>query len=207
MARACRRCGFPRTASAEREGLPCPPCSGLQFEFDAVAPLWAYQDAVCGAVVAAKYAHRSPLARAIGRRLAVRVERLVESGEPPELVTFVPAHLSRQFVRGGLGIEPVAEAVAIRLGVACRPLLKMTRRIAKQAWLDDRTRASNVRGAFALKRGYASAKSHGIKGRHLLLVDDVLTTGATADEVTRVLRTGGARRVSLAVVARALRQH
>lgn len=208
MGHCCRRCGFPQPVIApDGPQLPCAVCRRVRFEFDCVVPLWAYQDAVCGAIVAAKYAYRAPLARAMGRRLAGRVVSLGGDHGPPDLVTFVPSHVTRQLLRGGLGIEPVAEAVGAQIGVACRAVLKTTRRIAKQAWLDDQARVGNVRGAFALKRGYASGRSHGIKGLHLLLVDDVLTTGATANEITRVLRAGGARRVSLAVLARAIRRH
>jgi predicted amidophosphoribosyltransferase len=85
-------------------------------------------------------------------------------------------------------------------------LLRTRRRIAKQAWLDDRSRVENVRDAFSLKKSYALFRSPEIAGRHILVIDDVLTTGATANEVARVLRDGGgAQRVSLAVVARAVR--
>jgi predicted amidophosphoribosyltransferase len=175
------------------------------FEFDRVIPLWAYQDRVCDAVVAAKYVHQTPLADALGRRLAAMVAA-AWGGEPrPDLVTFVPSHVVRQFVRGGQGIEPVAEAMAKALSRPCRGILKMNRRIAKQAWLDDRGRVENVRGAFSLRRGYAFSTPHPLAGQHILLVDDVLTTGATANEIARVLRAGGASRVTLAVIARAIR--
>jgi predicted amidophosphoribosyltransferase len=56
-----------------------------------------------------------------------------------------------------------------------------------------------------LKKSYAFSSPFAIADRHVLLVDDVFTTGATANEVTRTLRDGGAARVTLAVVARALR--
>ncbi len=83
--------------------------------------------------------------------------------------------------------------------------MRTTRRIDKQAWLDDAQRLENVRDAFSLKNSYALLRSPRIANRHILVVDDVLTTGATANEVARVLRDDGARRVSLAVVARAVR--
>ena len=219
MRNACLRCGHPLPTLANRAiapgtepssgRVPCAVCQRVRFEFDGVVPMWTYQDAVCGVVVAAKYMSHAPLSRALGRRLALRVDRLASvtppSAWPPDVVAFVPSHFSRQLSRGGVGIEPVAESVAARLGVPCRRLLRMTRRIAKQAWLDDRGRVENVRGAFALKRGYASGGPHGIKGSHVLLVDDVLTTGATTNEVTRVLRDAGVDHVSLAVLARAIR--
>ena len=220
MRLACPRCGIPRPrvlsdprlgdrglsapVGDDEAGGRCVHCRDLKFGFDHVIPLWSYQDEVCDAVVAAKYVHRAPLADALGRRLGRRVaEVAVAAG--PDVVTFVPSHLTRQFARGGNAAEAIARAVAWQIGCPCRPLLRMTRRVAKQAWLDETQRRSNVRGAFSLKKSYAFLGPSQTAGRHVLVVDDVLTTGATANEVTRILRSGGAQRVTLAVVARALR--
>jgi ComF family protein len=179
-------------------------CRDLKFVFDGVIPLWSYQDDVCDAVVAAKYAHRSPLADALGRRLGRRIADVL-AADRPEVVTYVPSHLTRQFTRGGNSAEAIARAVSRQIRCPCRPLLRMTRRIAKQAWLDDAQRQTNVRGAFSRKKSYAFSGPPAAGNGHVLLVDDVLTTGATANEVARVLRDGGAKRVTLAVVARTLR--
>lgn len=195
--------------AAEQAGvetrLPCVACASLRFEFDAVLPLWAYQGRVCDVIVAAKHASRASLADAIGRRLGRRAQGLASTTPSPDVVTYVPSHLTRQVARGGIGVEPIAQAVAAALGVPCRPVLAVTRRISKQAWLDDASRLANVRDAFALKRGYDSDMHRGIKGRHIVVVDDVLTTGATANEIARVLRAGGVGRVTFAVAARAIR--
>lgn len=229
MRHACRKCGFPQPrhvmsagprastvfADAISEGnetgsaselIPgCVVCRRLKFEFDGVVPLWVYRERVRDAVVAAKFAHRSPLGDALGRRLGGRVKESL-TGDLPQLVTFVPSHLSRQIGRGGIGTQVIAQSVARELGIPCRSLLKATRRIAKQAWLDDRARRENVRGAFTQKKGYALARPPEIANQHILLVDDVLTTGATANEVARVLSDANARGVTLAVVARAIRR-
>lgn len=183
---------------------PCNHCRNLTFQFDGVATLWSYQDRVCEAVVAAKYAYQTPLGDALGRRLGRRVEAIF-AGNLPDSVTFVPSHVTRQFTRGGNGNLAIANAVACTIGRPCRLLLRTTRRIEKQAWLDDSQRLENVRDAFSLKRSYAPFRPSRIANRHILVVDDVLTTGATANEVARILRDSGARRVSLAVVARAVR--
>lgn len=220
MRLACPRCGIPRPhamAGPQGEDLAspvpvgddeavgrCVHCRDLNFAFDHVIPLWSYQDDVCDAVVAAKFVHRSPLADALGRRLGGRVAEVADATRP-DVVTYVPSHLTRQIARGGNAAEAIARAVARQLRCPCRPLLRLTRRIAKQAWLTEEQRQSNVRGAFSLKKSYAFSGPSASAGRHVLLVDDVLTTGATANEVTQVLRRGGAQRVTLAVVARALR--
>lgn len=228
MSSVCHRCGVPRpqvagkrtdvvprsmgeydgqeesNESATEVDQRCIHCRDREYCFDGVVPLWSYQDRVCEAIVAAKYARQSALGHALGHRLGQRVKS-VFAADLPDLVTFVPSHFSRQMERGGNGNQAVAAAVADVIQRPVRPLMRTNRRIEKQAWLDDVARINNVRGAFSLKKSYALLRSPEIAQRHVLVVDDVLTTGATADEVARVLRLGSVRRVSLAVVARALR--
>jgi len=229
MDSACQRCGRPGSASqrgihdvrsaeldtdspqagettiavASPHHQVCPRCRGESLEFDQVIPLWAYLGRVRDAVVAAKYVSQTPLGDALGRRLASRVAAAIVS-DRPDLVTYVPAHFSRRFARGGNGIRIIATAVATGLGRPCLEVLKITRRIAKQAWLDHEQRQINVRGAFAPKKSYALTRPPGIANRHILVVDDVLTSGATGNEVARVLKAAGAEKVTWAVVARAV---
>ena len=177
----------------------------MRLRFRGVTALWSYEDRVCDAVVAAKYAHRTGLGDALGRRLGMRLVEACGDQELPDLVTYVPSHWTRQSSRGGNGTRIIAQAAAKLLDRQCQLPLKTTRRIKKQAWLDDTDRVKNVRDAFSLKKSYDLARSRRIAGKHFLVVDDVLTTGATANEVARVLLSAGARRVSLAVVARAIR--
>lgn len=202
MQRPCRRCGRPRGAGQGADH--CPSCRLETLHFDGVIVLWPYQDQICDVVVASKYLSRVPLADAIGRRLGVRAAAEL-ADDPPDVVTFVPSHFTRQISRGGTSVRVMAEGAARPLRIPCRSIVKMARRIQKQAWLDDRQRVENVRSAFSLKRGYASRGRSNLVNRHILLVDDVLTTGATANEISQVLRGGGARRITLAVAARALR--
>ena len=161
MRAACARCGIPRPRAArrvaetnceERPGSvdslpqflqPCVHCRHSTFEFEGVATLWSYQDRVCEAVVAAKYAHQTPLGDALGRRLGNRVEAIF-TGDLPDLVTFVPSHPTRQLTRGGNGNLAIANAVARSIERPCRLLMRTTRRISKQAWLEDTQRLENV---------------------------------------------------------------
>ena len=202
MRRICGRCGRPRPAGADQ--ARCFACRNESFEFDQVLTLWPYQDRICDVVVASKYLSRLLLADAIGRRLGGRAAAELAS-DPADCVTYVPSHFTRQLTRGGTSTRVIAEGVARVNAIPCRSLVKMTRRIGKQAWLDDHDRVENVRHAFALKKGYAFPNRRSLANRHILLVDDVLTTGATANEISRILRANGARRITLAVAARALR--
>ena len=188
----------------DSQNLHCQTCRDEKFDFDAVIALWIYRDRVCDAIVASKYGHNASLADALGDRLGVRVSDDLVS-DPPSEVTFVPSHLFRQFSRGGIGTQAIAQAVASRLNIPLSQRLKAIRPIAKQAWLDDDHRKQNVHGAFAARKSYAFARSPKLDHRHILVIDDVLTTGATANEVARVLKDSGAARVTVAVVSRAVR--
>lgn len=207
----------------------CQSCRNLQFDFDAVYSLWIYRDRVCDAVVASKFVHNAPLADALGKRLGRRLRQAFSidagpgdagSGEPgsaepgsaereisstPTEVTYVPSHVFRQIARGGIGTQVVAQAIAKQLSIPVRQRLRAVRPIAKQAWLDDEARKQNVSGAFATRRSYPFLKPPELDNRHILLVDDVFTTGSTVCEAARVLKNAGASRVTVAVISRAVR--
>ncbi|WDQ18127.1 ComF family protein [Rhodopirellula sp. P2] len=117
------------------------------------------------------------------------------------VVTHVPSPFWRQFRRGGVGTGSLASRFARELNFSFGSLLETTRSVQKQAFLDDMARRENVRGAFQVRRRWRKR----LLGRNVLLVDDVMTTGATADEISRVLLDAGAARVDLLVVARAIR--
>ncbi|MCM2373792.1 ComF family protein [Aporhodopirellula aestuarii] len=218
------------------EGLPCAKCHArkVPHRFDRITPLYRYHDAARDAVVAAKYPHNSVVARELAIRLAARCHErwpdLTEQNPRPKaangngflpaflwrpgvgsagiwsphgpIVTSVPSPWIRQVRRGGSGTRLLAQYTAARLRLPYVTLLRTRRQIAKQALLDDDARRENVSGAFCVRAG-AGEK---ISGREIVLVDDVMTTGATANEIAGVLLDAGARKVSLAVVAMALRE-
>jgi len=114
-----------------------------------------------------------------------------------DVVLAMPTHWMRRWHRGGNSAETLAAVVAsqLRLPLAQR-VLRLRRPTEKQGMLSPQERFRNVQHAYAIVR------SQPIQGASILLVDDVLTTGATASEVARLLRRAGARSVHVAVVAR-----
>ena len=199
-----------RTGKHPNQSFWAPPakclhCHNQNFTFKTILPLWLYRDRVRAAVLAAKHAHQTALGATLGRRLGTRVMEVQGKSCEFDLVTFVPSHFTRQFARGGNGNQVIAEEVGRTLGVECRKPLKITRRIRKQAWLGDQARIGNVSGAFSLKKSYAWGRTSRLTEKRILLIDDVMTTGATANEISRVLLAAGAHDVCLAVVARAIR--
>lgn len=116
--------------------------------------------------------------------------------QPPDLIMPIPLHPRRQRRRGYNQSErlarPLAQALAIQFDCAA---LRRTRHTIPQVGLGPAERADNVRGAF-------SADAQAVKGRHVLLVDDVLTTGATMGAAAEALLTAGAQTVSAYCLAR-----
>ena len=111
----------------------------------------------------------------------------------------MPIHWMRRVCRGANSPEIVARPLARRLQVPVTTrLLAVRRRVRKQGTLSPTERFSNIRGIFSVTTRYD------IEGTNIVLVDDVMTTGATASEAARMLRAAGAAKVVVTVVARAV---
>jgi ComF family protein len=133
---------------------------------------------------------------AIGRWLAERLAERVCDAARPDLLAVPPLAAARLRERGFNQALEIARTVGKRLRVPVDARAVERRRdTPPQASLDRRARAANLRGAFACGTD--------LRGRHVAIVDDVLTTGATADAIARVLKAAGAERVSAWAVARA----
>ncbi len=144
-----------------------------------------------------KYGRVEPLANPLGALLSNALPR----NSHFDVIVPMPLHWSRQWKRGFNQSERLARVLSARTGV---PLVTNAIRRRKstpsQAGLTGAQRRTNVAGAFEVKR------RHLIDGRRVLLVDDVLTTGATAGTCAAVLRRAGAREVSVLTLARADRR-
>ncbi len=125
-------------------------------------------------------------------------QRPRESG--PTCVVPVPLHRWRRLERGYDQAALLAKALADELGLAQVRALARTRATAPQGAPGAVSRAANVRGVFALQ---SARTARAVRGAQIVLVDDVLTSGATATACARVLRRAGARRVVVACLARA----
>ena len=138
------------------------------------------------------------LSLSIGRLMALRLgEKLGEFRAAAVLP--VPMHWAKRFLRGVNSPELVAGCLGRNLGVPVVRNLVRCRYTGPQKDLLPRERFRNVRGAFRLRR----SDRQRWQGSRLLLVDDILTTGATCSEIARLLKQSGAAAVAVAVVARA----
>jgi ComF family protein len=144
-----------------------------------------------------KYAGERRLAESLGGAVARRWERI---GTGAQVVVPVPVHAERERQRGYDQAALIAAVAAGRLGLPMVRALERERATVAQFELGRDERAANVTGAFRLHGGEAGALAVG--GRWVLLVDDVVTTGATLAACAMELRAGGATAVSAIAVAR-----
>src|SRR5262249_18810838 len=133
-----------------------------------------------------------PLALPVGEFLALAPPRDLAF----DLIIPMPLHWRRRFERGFNQSALLARQISMRWHVPVRNLVRRRRGTAPQAGLTNAKRRANVAGAFRMKRGTS------LRGQHVLLVDDVLTTGATAAACARVLKRAGAARVTVLALAR-----
>lgn len=193
----------PQACSGRPRFPRCYHCRKQTFVFQRALAYGFYEGTLREAVIATKQSAQAPLTLALGELLGESLRPQLASHFPDRVVA-VPAHWTRRMRRGGVPSQWLAESVGRTLGIRPVQTLRCIRHTRKQGTLPPEKRAENVRGAFRAKRGYAfGASDRAINGMHLLLVDDVLTTGSTGNAAASALRAAGARRVTLAVLARA----
>jgi len=187
---ACPRCALPSPA-----GVACGRCLVHPPAWDAAVAAGLYAFPLDRLVQRLKYGADLPLASALGGQLA---DAVAGAGAPSRVDAIVPMPLAaaRQRQRGYNQAREIARAVARATGLPLEGGLERSRHAVPQAALPWRERVRNVRGAFATSRSFT--------GRRIALVDDVMTSGATAAAAAAAIRRGGAARVEVWVVARTL---
>lgn len=188
----CQRCAMPVPEVVDRTS--CLRCRDAGWRFDRVLALGPYRGRLREAIILMKKPTFEALTTAAGLLLGEKVAR--EQIEP-DLVVPVPNHWTRRWMHRTSTADTLASALASQLR---KPLLLSTvgriKRTKKQGMLAWSNRTVNVQHAFRVRRPKRIAQ------RHVLLVDDVFTSGATAAELTRCLLKAGARKVTVAVAAR-----
>ena len=195
----CARCGAPVGPHLDTS-QGCAHCHRDQFQFETVIRLGVYDGGLRGICLQAKAARGQSLAAAAGELLWER-EHSALDGKGIDVVVPVPRHWTDRIRHTPHPNEALAHVLSRRLQVEeGGSILVKTRRTPAQLSLPPSRRRVNVRGAFRVR------KSSDVAGRNVLLVDDVLTTGATANEASKALKRAGAQRVVVAVLARGLGQ-
>ncbi len=174
----------------------CPACRDESFAFDRTFRLGPYEGVLRELVLKMKHHTGEVLAELVGELWAEQLAPRLQ-GTPVDAVIPIPLHWWRRLRRGYNQSATLARAVARRLGAPLHAgWLRRTRHTPRQTYqMSAEARRNNVRGAFRLGKGAEA------RGKTVLLVDDVLTTGATASEAARPLRTAGAAQILVAVLA------
>lgn len=192
LAWPCPQCAAPIEGTTTN-ALRCGACQKRPPAFSKVFALYGYAPPIDGLIRALKYHRRLELARILGEQLA---QGLANALRGIDLVVPVPLHRARLHERGyNQSLElarPIAKHLRLPLDFDC---LQRTRATAPQAGLTPAERRHNVRGAFV-----ATPTVNKLK---IAVVDDVMTTGHTANAVAQCLRKAGAKEVHVWVVARA----
>ncbi len=194
----CPRCGASLGPGVPAYTDGCVACSNPLPRFSRVIRLGPYTQPLRYAIRRLKYRGRLELLGPLCDWLAEGIEASLPAQEPrPEVVVPVPMHWRRRIWRGLDHANLLAEALAGRLRLPVGEELIRIRSTPPQVRMNRTQRIANVRGAFA------AANSAAMAGVRVLLVDDVTTTGATANECARTLLRAGAEGVMLAVLAKA----
>lgn len=196
----CDRCWSPLRDLGSGENATCALCSELRPAVRYVRSAYLQQGPAKEIVHALKYRGWHSLAQPMGRRLSM-VALPTEVDDEVRLVIPVPISGARRRERGYNQAERIAAELARRKGWHCRPdLLVRGRSTGTQTALHRSERRANVLGAFQVGR----ERQNDLHGQHVLIVDDVWTTGATALACADILLAAGARAVSVLTFGRAL---
>jgi ComF family protein len=192
----CPQCGDATGPFAEGAAA-CPSCAPRQgMVFRGAIAACRFEGPAREMVHRLKYSGDTRAVEWMGREMALRA-RKTPWWPAVEVIIPVPLHWTRRFTRRFNQSELLARALSRDSRPPCAPeLLRRTRRTPAQVTLEPAAREQNVKGAFA------ASHPERVKGRTVLLVDDVMTTCATARECARVLRNAGARATYVAVFAR-----
>jgi ComF family protein len=188
----CTTCGIPLAATDEDT---CVLCLARPPRIARTRAAVAYGDLSRSLAIRLKYGRKVAIARTMAHYMAP----LVNPGEDAILVP-VPLHRTRLWTRGFNQSALVARELSRRLSIVSDPLvLRRTRRTPRLKGMSALQRRKTVAGAFLL------ADKAAVVGKTVILIDDVLTTGSTAEACARTLKRGGAARVELVSWARVVK--
>ena len=200
-----RKCVLCRKVLTSQETDLCHECrktapelakAKLKISFVAVwTAVWYYKDSVRGSILRYKFYGARSYAPVYGRLLAMKLQKEDISFD---VLTYVSTGWLRRLKRGYDHVALLAEAVAQELGVPAVKTLKKIRQTKPQSRIKgDAARRANVLGA------YKVIDPASVKDKRVLLLDDIITTGATLSECAKTLLIAGAKEVSCAAVAAA----
>ncbi|MDB5429903.1 MAG: amidophosphoribosyltransferase [Caulobacter sp.] len=190
----CDGCGLP--TAHDLAGARCAACESRPRAFDRARAACLYDEHSRDLILQLKHADRTDLSGLLAKWLLRSAGGLIENSD---VIVPVPMHWRRLLARRYNQAAEIARPLARHTGLAFLPdSLRRKRDTGSQGGRSGGARRRNVAGAFHVPE----RKAAGVAGRRVLLIDDVLTTGATAEGCARALKAAGAAAVHVAVVAR-----
>lgn len=198
----CTTCGAPAESTELPHHHRCGGCLAEPPPYDRLWSGWSYEPPLDAVVTGLKFRRLDYLGSQLGRALAPLVLPMLQGLEPrPDVVVPIPLHPLRLLRRGYNQAALIARPLAVALGSPVRQLLTRWRLTPAQSSLGSDQRRQNLRHAFSV---WSKAQC---RGRNVLLVDDVVTTGSTLRAAALCLRRAGARSVIAVTVARTPKHH
>ena len=190
----CERCALPMPMS----GLTCAQCTRQSPAFNEVVVPWLYDFPIDALVTRFKHQGKWPLGRMMAELLAQTLQHRFDEGlSQPDVMIPVPLASKRLRQRGYNQAAMLANWLGSLLELPVdERLIKRVKDTPAQQGLGAKARKRNLREAFVL------VKPGGVMGKHIALIDDVLTTGSTAETIARLLMRAGARAVDVYCLAR-----
>jgi ComF family protein len=192
----CQKCTEP-FEGAITSSFTCANCGHRAIHFDAAVAAYRSRGLVREIIHSFKYNRQIYLRRLIARWLCAALDDERLRDRRFDVIVPVPLHPTRQRERGFNQASLLAELLSPEISVPSKLLLERTRYTTTQTALDRAERMENLHNAFRLR------KTANVRDLHVLLIDDVLTTGSTLSECARVLKRAGAISVHAATAARA----
>ncbi len=198
----CAHCALPLSEdmgleTVRKSAILCGRCIKQDPQFDYAYSLFRYQDEVIRLVHRLKFGEKISYARSIGELLLKKMtdELLPEQGEP-ECIIPVPLHNSRLRKRGYNQATEISRLIAKKTDLPIEQNLVLRQRSTlTQTGLKVKQRQKNIKGAFKMTAT--------LNVKHVLIIDDVITTGATVNELAKVLKKSGIERIGVLSIARA----
>jgi ComF family protein len=190
---SCRICGAP--LSEHWRVKVCPDCKLQRPKLTRIRSVFLYEGPVIRMVHEMKFSKRARFARYFSEEMYLfLLEHFVQQAEA---IVPVPLHRSREWQRTFNQARLMAEHLSALTGIPVQNYLRRTRNTIPQTFLSGQARRKNLEGAFTVKQGIDLPKS-------VLLIDDVITTGATLEACSILLRKAGVRKIYGLTVARAM---
>lgn len=193
----CQSCGVPLL----NEAIRCGQCLRKPPSFDRVIAPYLYQKPLQQLIYTLKENENSPVSKALANRLIHHLRHYYQQqhNHLPDIMTPVPLHWQRQWQRGFNQSSVLCHYLSRAFNIPIHPIFECKRKSKKQKLLNKQERLTNLRNTYRLNKGLSL---NAIAHKHIVIVDDVVTTTATAETLAKLLKQFKVKEVTVWAIAR-----